>query len=181
MSLASALLLCASVSPWLSFCNGRPELWSGAFVKDPRCRADKIHDPLLTQGNAMPISLDNPSRKLTDSRLPSGRQNPGKPETREAAHRLTKLLASAPVDLSGVSNEIRRHPDLESLILRPGISLVPSLPPSLVPSIDEPLSTIEEAVVVLGTSRLRTLIDLWSSTNPIDIGLLQTHQNGASS
>src|SRR5690348_3801973 len=109
MSLASALLLCASVSPWLSFCNGRPELWSGALVKDPRCRADKIHDPLLTQGNAMPISLDNPSRKLTESKLPSSRQNPGKPETREAAHRLTKLLASAPVDLSGVSNEIRRH------------------------------------------------------------------------
>ena len=121
----------------------------------------------------MPISLDNPSRKLTESKLPSSRQNPGKPETREAAHRLTKLLASPPVDLSGVSNEIRRHPDLESLILRPGISLVPSLAPSLVPSIDEPLSTIEEAVVVLGTSRLRTLIDAWSSTNSVDPAVLQ--------
>lgn len=134
----------------------------------------------------MPIALDNPSRKLTDTRFASGRQNPDKPETREAAHRLAKLLASAPVDLSGVSDEIRRYPDLESLILRPTASLAvsslaPSLVSSLVPSTDEPLSTIEEAIVVLGTNRLRTLIDLWSSTNPIDIGLLQTHQNGASS
>ncbi|MGH9572296.1 MAG: HDOD domain-containing protein [Candidatus Acidiferrales bacterium] len=106
----------------------------------------------------MPITLDNPSRKLTDSRITSGCQISSKPGTREAAHRLTKLLASAPVDLSGVSNEIRRHPDLESLILQPAVSLVPAP--------DEPLSTVEEAVVVLGTSRLRTLIDLWSSATP---------------
>lgn len=122
----------------------------------------------------MPIALDNASRKLTDNRIASGRRIPGKPENREAAHRLTKLLASAPVDLSGVSNEIRRHPDLESLILRPAVSLVPSLVPSLVSSTDEPLTTIEEAVVVLGTNRLRTLIDAWSSTNSVDIAVLQT-------
>ncbi|HKV49138.1 MAG TPA: hypothetical protein VJN69_13670 [Candidatus Acidoferrales bacterium] len=128
----------------------------------------------------MPIALDNPSRKLTDSKITSGRQIPGTPETREAANRLAKLLASAPVDLSGVSNEIRRYPDLESLILRPDVSLstslVPSPVPSLVPSVDEPLSTIEEAVVVLGTSRLRTLIDAWSSTSSMDLAMLQTER-----
>ncbi len=98
----------------------------------------------------MPIALDNPSRKLSDSRIASSCQTQSNAETREAAHRLMKLLTSAPIDLSGISNEIRRHPDLESLILRPGVSLAP-LP-------DEPLSTIEEAVVMLGASRLRTLI-----------------------
>lgn len=128
----------------------------------------------------MPIALDNPSRKLADSRIASGRQIPGKPETREAAHRLTKFLTSAPIDLSGISDEIRRYPGLESLILRPAASLASSLVPSLVSSIDEPLSTVEEAVVVLGTNRLRALIDAWSSTHSVDLGLLQT-QNGPSS
>jgi HDOD domain len=105
---------------------------------------------------------------LSDSRIASDRPMPGNPEARAAAHRLTKLLTSAPIDLSGISNEIRRHPDLESLILRPDISLAPSP--------DEPLSTIEEAVVVLGTSRLRTLIKQWSSTNSVDLAMLQTHR-----
>ncbi len=118
----------------------------------------------------MPIALDNPSRNANGGPIASTRQSQPNPEPREAAHRLTKLLTSAPIDLSGISDEIRRHPDLESLILRPGVSLVPSL----VPSIDEPLSTIEEAVVVLGTSRLRTLIDAWSSTNSDDLALLPT-------
>jgi HDOD domain len=125
----------------------------------------------------MPIALDNPSRKLSDSRIASDRPMPGNPEARAAAHRLTKLLTSAPIDLSGISDEIRRHPDLESLILRPDLSLAPSL----VSSIDEPLSTIEEAVVVLGKSRLRTLIDQWSSTNSVEIAMLQAKQNTASS
>ena len=116
----------------------------------------------------MPIALDNPSRKLSDSRIASVRQTKSNPETREAAHHLTKLLTSAPIDLSGISNEIRRHPDLESLILRPGVSLAPSP--------DEPLSTVEEAVVVLGTSRLRALIDAWSSTSSVDLATLQTER-----
>lgn len=121
----------------------------------------------------MPIAIDSPPRNSGHSRVTAAGQAPGKPETREAAQLLTKLLTCAPVDLSGISDEIRRHPDLESLILRPGALLAPSP--------DEPLSTIEEAVVVLGTSRLRALIDQWSSTNPVDGGLLQSQQNGASS
>jgi hypothetical protein len=73
----------------------------------------------------------------------------------DGLNRLTELLVSAPIDLAGISDEIRRHPDLQSLVLRLGVSLV--LSP------EEPLSTVEEAVVVLGTNRLRVLIDLWSS------------------
>jgi hypothetical protein len=111
----------------------------------------------------MPIAIEDPSRnsaehlrKLKHSRLAAaGGFSSQENNTREALARLTGLLISAPIDLGGISHEIRRHPDLETLILRLGVSLV--LSP------DEPLTTVEEAVVVLGTSRLRILIDLWSS------------------
>jgi HD-like signal output (HDOD) protein len=121
----------------------------------------------------MPIALDNPSRSSTTSEAASAPPTQPEFETREAARRLTKLLASAPIDLSGISDEIRRHPDLESLILRPAISLVPSP--------DEPLGTIEEAVVALGTTRLRTLIGVWSSSSSVGLSILERQQDEVSS
>lgn len=110
----------------------------------------------------MPVAIDDPSRTSTNR----GKANPrihsltnaavtNDPQKSDALDCLRDLLISAPIDLSGISDEIRRHPDLESLILRLGVSL--ALSP------DEPLNTVEEAVVVLGTTRLRVLIDLWSS------------------
>lgn len=118
----------------------------------------------------MPVAIDDLSRasmnhRKISPRRPSIRNAAGTSENHEkneALDRLRDLLISAPIDLSGISDEIRRHPDLESLVLRLGVSLV--LSP------DEPLSTVEEAVVVLGTSRLRVLIDLWSSSDSCTIG-----------
>ena len=107
----------------------------------------------------MPTALENSSRNPSqelpsvDPQLdPEVTAAKGSPQ---AAARLTSLLVSDPIDLAGISNEIRRCPALEGLVLRLGASLAISP--------DEPLNTIEEAVVVLGTSRLRVLIDLWSS------------------
>ncbi|HEY6466030.1 MAG TPA: HDOD domain-containing protein [Candidatus Acidoferrales bacterium] len=110
----------------------------------------------------MPAAIDDQTRTSANR----GRANPrihslantvatSDPRKSDALDRLRNLLISAPIDLSGISDEIRRHPDLESLVLRLGVSL--ALSP------DEPLNTVEEAVVVLGTSRVRVLIDLWSS------------------
>jgi hypothetical protein len=115
----------------------------------------------------MPTALEGSSRnsaehlrKLNSRRHASSDAMPSPiGASHEATARLTRLLIAAPIDLAGISDEIRRHPDLEAIILRLGVALL--LSP------DEPLSTVEEAVVVLGTSRLRILIDLWSSTGAI--------------
>jgi len=114
-----------------------------------------IDDPLRASRNHRDTDL---GRRVHTNSLVATENN----KKSEALDRLRDLLISAPIDLSGISDEIRRHPDLESLVLRLGVSLV--LSP------DEPLSTVEEAVVVLGTSRLRVLIDLWSSSDSRTIG-----------
>jgi hypothetical protein len=112
----------------------------------------------------MPIALEDSSRgssenlRKIDSRRTavSDAASARDRETREANVCITRLLLSAPVDLAAISDEIRRYPDLEALILRLGTALAVSP--------DEPVNTVEEAVVVLGTHRLRVMTDLWSST-----------------
>jgi len=106
----------------------------------------------------MPIALQHEARKGTEDAQKAnapGRSSSGRVATAADFKRLSELLVAAPIDLTAISGEIRCHPDLEALVLRLGLSLL--LSP------DEPLSTIEEAVVVLGASRLRILIELWSS------------------
>lgn len=146
----------------------RPSIASATFLclKPPRRSADNLHDWEV----AMPVAIDAVSRASTNHH----KNKPRRPaltntvsvntnhEKSQALDRLRNLLISAPIDLSGISDEIRRHPDLESLVLRLSVSLV--LSP------DDPLSTVEEAVVVLGTSRLRVLIDLWSSSDSRPVG-----------
>ena len=141
----------------------RPPNRANIRLQAPKARghgADKFHDPVLVQGDAMPIALDDPSRSPSDRKI-----NPSESSqktylsrhrhAREGHNRLTDLLVSAPIDLASIGDEIRRHPDLADLVLRLGVSL--ALSP------DEPLATVEEAVVVLGTSRLRVVMELWSS------------------
>jgi hypothetical protein len=91
--------------------------------------------------NAKPAAAQEPLSKISA-------------EARGAANALNGLLIAAPVDLAAISAEIRRHPELESLVVRLGESLGLSA--------DETVKTVEEAVVVLGTHRLRMLIDLWA-------------------
>ncbi len=80
-------------------------------------------------------------------------------ETCETVAKLTAMLVCAPIDLASISDEIRRHAELEALVLRLGVSLV--LSP------EQPVNTVEEAVVVLGTSRLRILLDVWATAAPL--------------
>lgn len=56
--------------------------------------------------------------------------------------------------MSRVAQEIRSHPELESLVLRMATSLA-------LPLVDS-MRTLEEAVVMLGTDRLRVLLYTWS-------------------
>jgi len=85
--------------------------------------------------------------------------------------RFSRLLASDPVDLSRVANELRSQTGLEDLVVRLGASLVlPAAPPT----------TLEEAVVILGTERLWILINVWSSPerkSPAGTGLLDGSAN----
>ncbi|MGH9559868.1 MAG: HDOD domain-containing protein, partial [Terracidiphilus sp.] len=69
------------------------------------------------------------------------------------AMRLAELLAEDPVDLARVSDEIRSQPELAAAVKRIAASLQ-LLPAGLVTS-------VEEAVIVLGTERLRVLLHAW--------------------
>jgi hypothetical protein len=117
----------------------------------------------------MPTAIEDSSRDSAQDKI-SGTSQPSKAFTghatnpREAMRRLTHLLHAAPIDLAAICNEVRTHRELDALIMR--------LADSLVLSPDEPLSTLEEAVVVLGTERLRVLMDLWWSaeTGAADVG-----------
>jgi hypothetical protein len=127
----------------------------------------------------MPIALEGKSRSSAERVRTYEADRDAAPDgfssheinKREAVAHLNSLLVCAPIDLAGISDEIRRHPNLESLILRLGVSL--ALSP------DEPLNTVEEAVVVLGTSRLRVLIDLWSSMRDMQAESGESQQNSA--
>jgi len=72
----------------------------------------------------------------------------------ELAEELENLLAASPVDLKRVGDAVRAHPDFEALVLRLAVSLALSE--------DIPPATVEEAVVVLGTTRMRVLVHLWA-------------------
>jgi len=70
---------------------------------------------------------------------------------------LNSLLEAEPVDLGHISDEIRVHPELEELVIRLSGSL------ALAPG--NSVSSIEEAVIVLGTDRLRVVVRMWSLPN----------------
>jgi hypothetical protein len=72
----------------------------------------------------------------------------------ELTEELENLLAASPVDLKRVGDAVRARPDFAALVLRLAISLALSE--------DIPPATIEEAVVVLGTIRMRVLLHLWA-------------------
>jgi hypothetical protein len=69
--------------------------------------------------------------------------------------RLTNLLGAVPVDLARISEEIRSQPRLETLVI--------GLTASLLLSPETSVTTLEEAVVVLGTDRLRVMVYMWSN------------------
>ncbi len=76
------------------------------------------------------------------------------PEPPLPVQRIMRLLESESIDLTRISEEIRAHPDLESLVLRMAVSL--SLSPV------DSYRNLDEAVVVLGADRLRVLLYTWS-------------------
>jgi hypothetical protein len=65
-----------------------------------------------------------------------------------------QLLHADAVDLRDVGDAIRVHPGLESLVLElcEFLALSPGVP----------VASVEEAVIVLGTDRLRTVVHAWS-------------------
>ena len=71
----------------------------------------------------------------------------------DAFDRLTILLDSDPVDLGCLSAALRECPGLETFALRIAASL--ALSPDL------PAATIEQAMIVLGTDRMRVLLYAW--------------------
>jgi|HubBroStandDraft_6_1064221.scaffolds.fasta_scaffold05152_10 hypothetical protein len=75
------------------------------------------------------------------------------PAAREIALQFDCLLSSAPVDLGRISDEIRSNPGLESFVM--GILALLSLSP------DDSVRSVEEATIVLGTDRLRVLVNIW--------------------
>jgi len=84
----------------------------------------------------------------------AGQSPPPDPAAPDPAALLTVLLNAAPVDLCRVSEEMRAHPDLQALVMRLACYL--SFSP------DNVGTSIEEAVIVVGTDRLRVLVYLWS-------------------
>lgn len=87
--------------------------------------------------------------------------------------RIERLFGTEPIDLAGVCDEIRRTPGLEAIALR----LISSL--SL--SIEESASTVEEAAIALGTSRLMALFQGWAmlERNEIPNGILHDEPGGS--
>ena len=119
----------------------------------------------------MPTALDRGYRATTLERastqrlqqVPSSAEAETPNDKSEAAVRLMRLLFSAPFELGAICDEIRLHARLEDLVMRLG-GLLGS-------SSEGPISGLEEAVVVLGTDRLRVLIDLWSAGEIPSAGL----------
>ncbi len=83
-------------------------------------------------------------------------------EVTDPVLRLTRLLDTGPVDLAKISEEIRSQPHLRTLVMR--------LAASLLLSPESPVTTLEEATVMLGTDRLRVMAYMWS-TRPEDCRL----------
>jgi len=100
--------------------------------------------PTAIQQHAADTDLVAATREIASSHGP-----------RDAAlENIFALLATAPADLGRISETIRQYPDLSALVLRMADSLF------LAP--ENSLDSLEQAVVVLGTGRLRVLIQLWS-------------------
>ena len=75
------------------------------------------------------------------------------PNRSERIVRLAALLEEDPVDLAQVSDEIRSQPELADVVTRFAASL--QLPA------EKMVSTVEEAAIILGTERLRVLLQGW--------------------
>jgi len=84
----------------------------------------------------------------------SGRGQPWEHARSAATSDLIRLLAADAVDLREVGDAIRVHPELESLVLQ--------LCDFLVLSPGVPVSSVEEAAIVLGKDRLRIVVHAWS-------------------
>jgi hypothetical protein len=67
---------------------------------------------------------------------------------------LNSVLSEAPVDLCRIADEMRLLPEFETIVMRLASSLL------LAP--EDSVGTIEEAVVALGTDRLRSVLHIWS-------------------
>lgn len=74
---------------------------------------------------------------------------------RAAVSKLTTLLEADPVALADIGEAIRAHADLESLVMR--------LCGSLALTCGIPVSSVEEAAIVLGKDRLNILVRAWSA------------------
>lgn len=98
-------------------------------------------------------------RNLEDFRHPERRENLIRsravtPEPPETVKRLNRLLDGGAVETAGLAQEIRSHHELESLVLRITKSLALWPPDSA--------ERLEEAIVRLGSDRLRVLLYTWS-------------------
>jgi HDOD domain len=88
-----------------------------------------------------------------DSQAPPSMMDGLTPAARATALQFERLLCSAPADLGRISDEIRSHPSLETLVT--------SFLGSVALSAEERVGSIEEATIVLGTERLRVLVSIW--------------------
>jgi hypothetical protein len=84
----------------------------------------------------------------------SAHRQPSQGARSAAASDLTRLLDADAVDLRDVGDAIRIHPELESLVLKlcEFLALSPGVP----------VSSAEEAAIVLGKDRLRIVVHAWS-------------------
>lgn len=100
-------------------------------------------------------AIRNVERFRNSSRGESeGRPHITSPDTPEPVLRINRLLDAEAVDLSRIGQEIRSQPELDSLVMRMATSL--ALSPA------DSVQTLEEAVVVMGTDRLRVVLYMWS-------------------
>lgn len=93
-------------------------------------------------------------RPLAGNRLTPERSGGCTPGARHLARRLAGLLSATPVDLRCLGEQNRSAPGLEALVMKLSISWARAA--------GNRAATVEEAAIVLGTDRLRVLVDLWS-------------------
>jgi len=84
----------------------------------------------------------------------SAHSQPSRGARSAAASDLTRLLDADAVDLRDVGDAVRVHPELEALVLKlcDFLALSPGVP----------VSSVEEAAIVLGKDRLRIVVHAWS-------------------
>jgi HDOD domain-containing protein len=123
--------------------QGQGNILADTMQRDMSSSAFSNH----VQGRSAQTRVQQPPRG-------AGQSPPSDSTVPDPAASLTTLLNAAPVDLCRVSEEMRAHPDLQALVMRLACYL--SFSPDTVGT------TIEEAVIVVGTDRLRVLVYLWS-------------------